>query len=148
MRERKLLHTSEEAKILGTGVANRKVSVLEFIVPEGATYLLRNAAQLVMKLFDAGGNELPPSSFVYLYKRRKGEDGELFLTKQSYAPFFDLSAGEQRNKKYAKETRVDLGVHRGARFTEGDAIQVWVESPAVVDLTHANTRFELTVELE
>ncbi|HGY10249.1 MAG TPA: hypothetical protein ENK37_09425 [Oceanithermus profundus] len=148
MRERKLLHTSEEAKILGTGVANRKVSVLEFVVPEGATYLLRNAAQLVMKLFDAGGSELPPSSFVYLYKRRKGEDGEVFLTKQSYAPFFDLSAGEQRNDKFAKGTRVDLGVAPGARFTEGDAIQVWVESPAVVDLTHANTRFELTVGLE
>jgi len=148
MRERKLLHTSEEAKIIGPGVANRKVSVLEFIVPEGATYLLRNAAQLVMKLFDSSGNELPPSSFVYLYKRRKGEDGELFLTKQSYAPFFDLSAGEQRNEKYAKETRVDLGVQAGARFTEGDAIQIWVESPSAVDFTHANTRFELTVGLE
>jgi len=148
MRERKLLHTSEEAKILGTGVANRKVSVLEFVVPEGATYLLKNEAELVMKLFDGSGNEIPPSSFVYFYKKRKGEDGEIFLTKMSYGPFFDLTPGEQRNDKFAKRTRVDLGVAPGARFTEGDAIQVWVESPAVVDLTHANTRFELTVGLE
>ncbi|WP_457638430.1 hypothetical protein [Oceanithermus sp.] len=147
MRERKLLHTSEEANIIGPGVANRKVSVLKFTVPEGATWLLRNGAQLVMKLFDSAGNEIPNNSFVYIYKRRKGEDGEVFLTKQSYAPFFDLTPGEQRNDKYAKQTRVDLGVMDGARFTEGDAIEIWVESPAAVDLTHANTRFELTVEL-
>jgi len=148
MREKKLLHTSEEAKILGTGVANRKVSVLEFLVPEGAKYLLKNGAQLVAKLVDSAGNEIPSDSFLYIYKKRAGEDGEVFLTKMAYGPFFDLTPGEQRNDKYAKHTRVDLGAVPGARFTEGDAIQIWVESSAVVDLANAKTRFELTVELE
>jgi len=147
MREKRLLHTSEEAKILGAGVANRKVSVLEFLVPEGAEYLLKNGAQLVAKLFDNAGVEIPSSSFLYFYKKRKGEDGEVFLTKMAYGPFFDLTPGEQRNDKYTKWCRVDLGVIPGARFTEGDAIQVWVESPAEVDLTNPKTRFELTVEL-
>ncbi len=131
---------------LGPGVPNRKVAVARYKVPANTAIMLANGAQLVMKLADNAGNEISRDSYVYLYKKQSGFDGELFIAKIPYSTFFDLAVGDQRNDRYRDSTKVSFAVKRDAIFFgPDDELQIWVESPDAVDFTNAATLFELEV---
>jgi len=135
--------------VLGPGVANRKVVVAKYTVPANTALMLKNGAQLVMKLADGSGNEISRDSYVYLYKKQSGFDGEQFLAKIPYSAFFDLAVGDQRNERYKDVTRVRFAVPKlAAYFGPEDELQIWVESADAVDFNHANTIFELEVAVK
>jgi len=135
--------------VLGTGVANRKIAVANYKVPANTAVMLENGAQLVMKLADASGNEISRDSYVYLYKKQSGFDGEQFIAKIPYSTFFDLAVGDQRNERYKDSTRVNFAIAKPAVFFgPDDELQIWVESADVVDMNNAASLFELEVKVK
>ncbi len=149
IRKEIISKSSANFQVLGPGVANRKVVVAKYTVPANTAMMLKNGAQLVMKLADGSGNEISRDSYVYLYKKQSGFDGEQFLAKIPYSAFFDLAVGEQRNERYKDVTRVHFAVPRPATyFGPEDELQIWVESADAVDFNHANTIFELEVAVK
>ena len=133
-------------RILGPGVPGRKVVVAEYTVPANTAVMLPNKTQLVMKLADGSGREISRDSYVYLYKKMSGFDGEQFIAKIPYAAYFDLSVGEQRNERYKDVTQVFFAVPKDfVIFGPDDRLQIWVESADEVDFTNAQTLFEIEV---
>ncbi|AEB11282.1 hypothetical protein [Marinithermus hydrothermalis] len=63
--------------VVGQGVAGRKVQVAGYTVPDNTAVGVPNGTQLIMKLFDASGNEISRDSYVFFYVKRSGFDGML-----------------------------------------------------------------------
>ncbi len=149
IRKELITKASSTFQVLGPGVANRKVVVAKYTVPANTAVMLQNGAQLVMKLADGSGNEISRDSYVYLYKKQSGFDGEQFIAKIPYSAFFDLAVGEQRNERYKDVTRVAFAVPKPAVFLGAeDELQIWVESADQVDFSNSATIFELEVHVK
>lgn len=130
--------------VVGPGVADRKIEVAKYTVPDNTRFGLENGAQLVMKLYDGSGNEISRDTYVYIYAKRGGFDGEEFVAKIPYSVYYDLSIGDQRNQKFRDQTRVNFAKPvKGVALGPGDELQIWVESPDVVDMTDGKTVFEI-----
>jgi len=149
VRKEIITKSNPNFKVLGPGVANRKVVVAKYTVPANTAVMLENGAQLVMKLADGSGHEISRDSYVYLYKKQSGFDGEQFIAKIPYSAFFDLSVGDQRNERYKDVTKVNFAVPKlAAFFGSDDELQIWVESADVVDFANAATIFEIEVRVK
>jgi len=149
IRKEIITKSNPNFKVLGPGVSGRKVIVSKYVVPANTAVMLENGAQLVMKLADANGSEISRDSYVYLYKKQSGFDGEQFIAKVPYSAFFDLAVGDQRNERYRDVTKVNFAVPKlAAFFGPDDELQIWVESADVVDFGNANTIFELEVKVK
>ncbi len=62
IRKEIISKSSANFQVLGPGVANRKVVVAKYTVPANTVMMLKNGAQLVMKLADGSGNEISRDS--------------------------------------------------------------------------------------
>jgi len=144
-RTRRILHTSQEV-VRFTPVANNPSRLLTITTPLGARYYYNNPFPLILKLFAAGGVQIPATSTLLIGKRRPGEDFPTFVRMVSYAAYFDLTEGQQRDERFRGNTLHDLGTDIDAISNpQHHELQIWVESPVVVALTEAATRFETTV---
>lgn len=144
-RTRRILHTSQEVT-RHTPVASHPTRLLTITTPLGARYLYTNPFPLVLKLFATGGVQIPATSTLLIAKRRPGEDFPTFVRLISYAAYFDLTEAQQRDERFAGNTRHDLGADIAAISNpEHHELQIWVDSPVVVALAEALTRFETTV---
>lgn len=144
-RTRRLLHTSAEVT-RHVPVAAHISQMLTITTPLGARYIYGNPFPLILKLFTADGVQIPATSNLLIAKRRPGEDFPTFVRLISYAGYFDLTEGQQRDDRFAGNTFHDLGsVIAGISNPEHHQLQFWVESPVVVDLTRIETRFETTI---
>lgn len=146
MRERTILHTSEEV----TRFANTPnvISPLLFITtPHGTEYIYSNPSQIIAKLFDTGGVQIPHNSALFLFVRRPGEDFGSFMRKFVYAPYFDLTIGQQRDVRNAPAITQALGAVNLAaiRAKERYVVEFWVRSALAIDLNRAGTAFEIKV---
>jgi len=148
VRKEVITKSNPNFKVLGPGVANRKVAVATYTVPANTAVRVRNGAQLVMKLADGSGSEISRDSYLYLYKKQSGFDGEQFIAKIPYSAFFDLAVGDQRNERYKDVTRAVFSVPVDAvHFGPEDELQIWVESADPVDFGNPATIFELEVDV-
>ena len=84
------------------------------------------------------------------FKRRPGEDFGTFLGKVYYSAFYDLTEGQQRDTKNAAATTVAIGPvdMAGVQNDQDHLLEVWINSPVVVDTTQAASRFEITDVIE
>lgn len=132
----------------------QRVKVAEFVVPQGASWVIANPLPVVLKLYDTGGNQLPHDTDVFLARKTRGFDAPEFLGKIQYAGYYDLSEAQQRDAKYYQNILVTLSPAKGGvtpqgfAFREGDILEVYVESSAVPNLMHTNTRIELPVGVD
>lgn len=146
MRERTILHTSEEV----TRFVNTPnvISPLLFITtPDGTEYLYSNPSQIIAKLFDSGGVQIPHASAFFIFVRRPGEDFGAFMKKFVYAPYADLTVGQQRDVRNAPAITQSLGPVNlaGIRAKEGYVLEVWARSALAIDLNRVGTAFEIKV---
>ncbi len=149
MRTRKILLTSEEVTKF-TPVANYPVKLLEIKTPRGTSYIYPNPSKLVMKFYDSAAAQIPSKSELLFFKRRPGEDFGTFLGKVYYSAFYDLTEGQQRDTKNAAATTVAIGPvdMAGVQNDQDHLLEVWINSPVVVDTTQAASRFEITDVIE
>jgi hypothetical protein len=124
-------------------VANHKTKLLTYTAPDGVTTDIPNPFQLVTKLFDGAGVQIPANSFLYIAKKSRGGDWEDYASKVLYAPYFDTTESDQRNAKFLQNTFHPLANYDLIRLTEGDRLEVYVDSPVAVDLNRPETRLEL-----
>ncbi len=144
IRKEVITKTNANFSVIGPGVAGRKVAVAKYTVPVNTALAIPNGTQMVMKLADSAGAEISRDSYVYLYVKRSGFDGEEFFAKVPYTAFHDLTLADQRNDRYKDKTRLFFAVPgKSVQLGPGDELQIWVESPDAVDFTNAATLFEL-----
>jgi len=130
--------------------------VARFVVPAGASWVLPNPVPVVLKLFDASGNQVPHSTDVYLARKTKGFDFPEFLGKIQYAAYYDLSEAQQRDAKFYQNILASLSPIRvdnpppGFLFREGDMLEVYVEldSGISLNLNDPRTRLELPIGVD
>ncbi len=130
--------------------------VARFVVPAGASWVIPNPVPVVLKLYDSAGNQLPPSTDVFLARRTKGYDFPEFLGKLQYASYYDLSESQQRDAKYYQNILATLSPLRpgdppqGFLFREGDTLEVYVEADSgiTVNLDDPRTRLELPIGVD
>lgn len=144
-RTRTIVHTSAEVT-RHTPAAGFNSRLLSIVTPVGTRYVYTNPLPIILKLFNAAGVQIPPTSNLFLFKQRPGEDFGIFLRKIPYAAYHDLTEGQQRDERFRHATLHDLGSEVAeVSNPEDHEFQVWVDSPVAVDLTRAETRFETTV---
>lgn len=142
-RTRRIIHTSSEVTQLQNAAGYRS-PLFVIRTPEGAHYRFENPFQMILKLYDSGGNQIPATSRLYLYKKRPGEDLEIGVRMISYAGYADLSEAQQRDTRYREVTLHDLGsAISQISNPEDHELQVWIDSPVAVELSQAATRFEV-----
>ncbi|RIH84709.1 hypothetical protein Mterra_01889 [Calidithermus terrae] len=144
-RTRKIILTSEEVTRY-TPRGNGLDKLLEIETPRGTVYTFTNPSAIILKLYDANGDEVPYNTEILVFKRRNGEDFGTFLGKFPYQNYYGLSEGDQRNIKYIHQITQMLGASDvGAiRNPAEHTLEFWVDSPVAVDLSRAGTRFEIT----
>lgn len=142
-RTRTILHTSTEVT-RHTPAAGFNTRLLTITTPSGTRYIYPNPLGIILKLFTAAGVQIPPTSHLFVFKRRPGEDFPMnFLRRIPYAAYHDLTEGQQRDERFRHATLHDLGSEIAEISNPEDhELQIWVESPVVVDLARAETRFE------
>lgn len=127
----------------------QRLKIGTFTVPRGATWVLPNPLPIVAKLYDSGGNQIPPDSDLIIAKRSRPDDHPEFIAKIQYAAYYDLTESQQRDAKYYQNILQTLAPVRvgaqikGIRFRQEELIEVYVESNVAVDLSQAGTRLEL-----
>ena len=143
MKPRTILHTSEEVE-QHTPVAGVVTPLLTITTPEGATYQYVNPLTMLLKIFDTNGDQIPPNSYIYVFKRRPNEDFGQFIRKLPYAAYYDLDEGQQRDSRFARSTMHDIGAGiSDITNPEDHDLELWLESPVAADLSQARTRVEL-----
>lgn len=141
MRELKLLHTSEDARVTTSDIPLKPL--IEFLTPDGATYFYRNPLQIVAKLFDATGAELPADTLLYIFKSAPGKDFNTPVRVIPYSNYFGMSVVQQRSAEFAQNTFHSLGNPSGIENPEGHKLVVMYESTVSCDMTRAGTTFEI-----
>jgi hypothetical protein len=132
----------------------QRVKVGEFVVPQGASWTFPNPIPVVLKLFDAGGNQLAHDTDVFFARKTKGFDAPEFLGKIQYAAYYDLSESQQRDSKFYQNVLQTLSPARGGvtpqgfLFREGDTLEIYVEAGTTPNLADTRTRIELPVGVD
>ena len=132
----------------------QRVKVAEFVVPQGASWVIPNPLPVVLKLYDSAGNQLPHDTDVFLARKTRGFDAPEFLGKIQYASYYDLTEAQQRDAKYYQNILATLSPAKGGvapqgfAFREGDILEIYVESSATPNLADARTRIELPVGVD
>jgi hypothetical protein len=137
-----------------TGLQRQLAST--FTVPSGASWVLPNPVPIVLKLYDANGNQLPPSTNVYLARKSNGYNFPEFLGEIKYSPYYDLTEAQQRDSQYYPNILATLSPLRsgnpplGFLFKEGDILEIYVETndTAALSLSNPNTRIEFPVGVD
>jgi hypothetical protein len=143
MKTRRITHQSTEVTQFATA-AGFNSKLLEIKTPEGAFYRFVNPMSLILKLLATGGAQIPANSKIFVFKRAPGADFGQFIRMIAYSPYFDLTESLQRDVRFRDATMHDLGAGIGGiDLPEDYTLEVWIESPVVVDLTETGTRFEV-----
>lgn len=127
----------------------QRLKVGTFTVPRGASWVLPNPLPIVAKLYDSGGNQIPPDSDLIIAKRSRPDDHPEFIAKVQYAAYYDLTESQQRDAKYYQNILQTLAPLRvgaqiqGIRFRQEELLEIYVESSVTVDLSQPGTRLEL-----
>jgi hypothetical protein len=137
-----ITHLSENVTRF-SNVANQKTKLLSYTAPDGVSVDISNPFQLMTKLVDAAGVQIPANSVLYIAKRTRGDDWENYGSKVLYAPYYDTSEAQQRNAQFLQNTYHPLSGYDLIRLTEGDRLEIYIESPVVVDLNRPESRFEM-----
>lgn len=124
-------------------IPNIASPVFRIRVPEKVVYTIRNGAILVMKLRDAAGNEIDPTSEVTFAAIRPGRRLPTEVDGKDYRAWASLSLNEQYDGN--KNGAIRLEIVRGRLdLLELHEFLIMVDSPDVIDLT--NSLFELEVD--
>ena len=137
-----ITHQSENVTTF-VSVAGQKTLLLRYVAPDGVTVEIPNPFQLVTKLFADGAVQIPANSTIFIAKKTRGDDWENYASKILYAPYYDTSERDQRDAKFLQNTFHPLAGYDLIRLTEGDSLEVYINSSVAVDLTEAGTRFEI-----
>lgn len=120
----------------------------EYLVPSGVkSFSITNPWTLILKLFGAGGVQIPANSKIFLAGWKRGEHSPVFFAEIPYAPYFNLSVAEQYNKDFqSKITHIirEQAQGQGYTFTEGDRLVLYVVGGLDPDLTQAGTTIQFT----
>lgn len=121
--------------------------LLEIKTPRGSTYTFPNPLSLLAKLYDNTGTQLPRNGSLFVFKRAPGLDFGQFLLKIPYAAYYDMTEANQRDLRYAAQTKHDLGGGvQGIRLPEDYILEIWADFSVAADPTQANTLVELTAQ--
>jgi hypothetical protein len=127
-----------------------------FTVPSGASWVIPNPLPVVLKLYDSAGNQLPPSTSVFLARKSQGFNFSEFLGEIKYSPYYDLTEAQQRDSKYYPNILAILSPLRantppaGFLLKEGDILEIYVETDdtSALNLSNPNTRIEFPVGVD
>lgn len=145
-----------------TRVANRvdaNTPVATLTIPSGLVYRLKDGTPLVLKLFGAGGVELPREALVFLsWQYPVGESLIQSGMTMDYGTFRRISIADQANihtregrlirfddEEIARAERGDLSIITG--LPSGYRIQLMVRSSMAVDWTQAANEFSFEAEI-
>jgi len=130
------------------GTAGVLSPFLYITTPKGATYRYPGVAQIILKLFDAGGVQLPKDARLVVGRTKRGDKFPTFFAEILYSNYYDISAADQRNVKYQDSIRQQLGGFDEIVCRENDRLEFWVESSVAVDKDQAATRFNIKASIE
>jgi hypothetical protein len=141
MRERIITHQSEQ---FSNGGSLSVVPLAKITTPEGSSvYTYRSPFRLFLKLYNAGGVQIPARSNILIAKKRPGEDFPTFIKKIPYQGYYDLTIAQQQDNAFASAVTHELPFDAIVN-PEDHTLEFYVESPDTVDLNQANTRFVLS----
>lgn len=146
-------HNSNETA--QANVANARTLIYAWSPPNNTRYILgdpsvERQATLrpgeffpVIKLLQSGGAELPGDSLIVFAARSAKAERRTELQAIRYHVFRDLTTAEQRNRDYRGSvlTQLEGRVH----VKEGNFLEVYLESSAVLSPSQAGVTFELPV---
>lgn len=135
---------------------DQMVKVGQFVVPQGASWIIPNPVPIILKLYDNAGNQLPHTTDVFFAKLSRGLDFPEFLIKAQYASYYDLTEAQLRDAKYYQNILQTASPLRapappnGLLFREGDVLEVYVRAPSgtTINLNDSRTRIELPVGVD
>lgn len=117
--------------------------VFKIRVPEKIVYTIRDGALLVMKLRDADGKEIDPTSEITFAAIRPGRRLPTEIDSKDYRAWSSLNLNEQYDNN--KNQMIRLEIVRGQLdLLEMHEFWILVNSPDIVDLD--NSLFELEVD--
>lgn len=125
-------------------VANVRSNMLIFTPPIGTFYGIPRMIAPVLKLYAAGGAQVPGDTRIFVGKKRPGESSIMWAPGAiDYYPYRDLTTAQQRDIRNLPTVQADLGA--AISFREGDELVLGVEGDTAVDVSEAGTTIEFAV---
>lgn len=147
--------SSKEIVTLTQNVTNVATPVMKVSTPRGATYRLHNTTAvrgglvsgtyLILDLCDSSGDRISGASRVLIASRGPASEFPTFHRALPYSIWRDLTTTQQRNEDY-KATLVsqsDLNVGAGIEVPEGHELQIFLESPQIIDWEKSFVQFDV-----
>ena len=128
--------------VFATTGANTPETWFEFTVPRGIACVFQGIMDLVLKLRDSAGNELPNEALIYVGIKTPDDPDRVkpIGVGVPYEPWGNLSITQQQDADFRDRCRIDLGVPYIA-VNEEETLVFQVKSN--VGVTPANVQFRI-----
>ncbi len=135
-----ILKSSPQVKLFAANARQKKLLAV-ITTPQGISYGYSSPFLMYAKIHAVGGAEIPPDSTLHIYKKRSGEDGEYFFGKISYAGYYGLTLGQQKDVAYYPQVRHAMAMPQGLENPEGHEFIIYIDTDVDVDVTLAGPTF-------
>jgi len=133
-------------------VANVLSPTLRITTPKSRVYTYRQLSDIIIKMFTAGGVELPSSTqMLWAVRRPSARSPQDIAGIKTYSAFYNTPlislAGEktQFDQETMAHRRVNFLPGSDVQLSQDQILELLVKSTAVCDWTHASSHFEWTV---
>ena len=118
--------------------------IVRWRVPDRIYFEFLSGTPIVAKLYRADGQQIDKRSRLSFVGRKPGAVVPKEITTLSYDAFYALTLDQLLDERYQGRTRVTIPFG-GIVINEGEWLEVWLDSPDVVDWTNPNTHLSFDV---
>jgi hypothetical protein len=117
--------------------SNNLSKIFEMKTPDGLERLVQDRALLVMKLKDSTADEISNDTKIVFGVKEPVNDFPSKIDETSYLPFRNKTLAEQMDSTKNEHMRIDVD-RGGIILPELNTLEIWVNSPEVVDWTNSS----------